>query len=121
VVVDAHAESLDQLAAQPARCRPVPCRAAADVGLDRELVGAVPKAMKELRNGWPSMVPRILTSLRVPKNSAEPPRLSAVTPAPRARRPDRRLGALRLLNAATNVALSLVAAVTAGVALSSVW
>lgn len=28
--------------------------------------------MKELRNGCPSMVPRTLTSPRVPKNSADP-------------------------------------------------
>ena len=30
-----------------------------------------PKAMNELRNGWPSMVPRTLTRPRVPKNSAD--------------------------------------------------
>ena len=31
-----------------------------------------PRAMNELRNGCPSIVPRTLTSPRVPKNSAEP-------------------------------------------------
>ena len=30
-----------------------------------------PSAMKELRNGWPSTVPRTLTRPRVPKNSAD--------------------------------------------------
>src|ERR1700719_3368529 len=30
-----------------------------------------PRGMYELRNGWPSMVPRTLTRPRVPKNAAE--------------------------------------------------
>src|SRR5262249_10808551 len=30
-----------------------------------------PKAMNELRNGWPSTVPRTLIKPRVPKNAAE--------------------------------------------------
>lgn len=35
-----------------------------------------PRAMKELRNGWPLTVARTLTRPRLPKNSAEPPSAS---------------------------------------------
>ena len=31
-----------------------------------------PRAMKELRNGWPSTVPLTFTNPRVPKYSADP-------------------------------------------------
>jgi hypothetical protein len=43
-------------------------------------MGAVSQAMNELRNGWPSMVPRTLTRPRVLKNAAESGIITYVQP-----------------------------------------
>src|SRR5512139_2569057 len=52
-------------------------RTSADTG---SLCLPSPRAMNELRNAWPAMVPRTLTRPRVPKNSADSGQTTYVQP-----------------------------------------
>src|SRR5580698_3480336 len=56
---------------------PIASRISAFMG---SLCVPLPSAMKELRNSWPSTLPRTLTRPRVPKNSADSGQITKVQP-----------------------------------------